>query len=70
MPKYRKGPIPTRGCETGDETLWYPEGETSGFEVFIGEYSASEDQPTGLLAADGSMIWRCAERVGFDLGGE
>ena len=42
-------------------------GETRGDTVFD-DGSWSEDQPTGILTASGDMIYRCASRVGFDLG--
>ena len=44
---------------------WY--GETRGETVFD-DGSWSEDQPTGVLAPNGDMIWRRANRIGFDLG--
>ena len=45
------------------------DGETRGETVFD-DGSWSEDQPTGLLAPNGEMIWRCASRIWFDLGFE
>lgn len=45
------------------------DGETRGETVFD-DGSWSEDQPTGLLAPNGEMIWRCASRIGFDMGFE
>ena len=45
------------------------DGETRGDTVFD-DGSWSEDQPTGVLAPNGDMIWRCASRIGFDLGFE
>jgi hypothetical protein len=60
--RYRVGPA--RAARTFVEP-W--DGETRGETVFD-DGSWSEDQPTGVLAPNGEMIWRCASRVGFDLG--
>lgn len=61
MTRYRRGPIRA----TASYSDW--EGETRGDTVFdSGEWS--EDQPTGILMAGGDMIYRCANRIGFDLG--
>ena len=57
---YRKGPA--RSASHSSE--WYPDGETRGDTVFDnGDWS--EDQPTGILAPDGQMIYRIATRIGF-----
>lgn len=37
-------------------------GETEGREVYD---DWSEDRPTGVLSADGSMIYRVANQIGF-----
>ena len=43
---------------------WWSDAETEGREVYE-DGSWSEDQPTGLLAPDGSMICRAARGIGF-----
>lgn len=53
---------PARG---GDD--YYPDAEPVGHTVYE-DGSWSEDQPTGILTASGEMIYRCATRIGFDLG--
>ena len=66
MAKYRKGPIAKRAMY--DEDDWH--AETHGRDVYVSDDTHSEDQPTGILTADGKMIWRMAHRIGFRLGGE
>ncbi len=62
--RYRVGPA------RAERTFVEPwDGETRGETVFD-DGSWSEDQPTGVLAPNGEMIWRCASRIGFDLGFE
>jgi len=63
MTRYRRGPIRA----TASHYDW--EGETRGDTVFD-DGSWSDDQPTGILTHDGEMIFRCGNRIGFDLGFE
>ena len=44
--------------------MWASDGTTKGREV-IDSGGWSEDQPTGLLDADGNMIYRLATLIGF-----
>lgn len=61
MPRYTTRPTrPARACY--DDRL--PDGETEGREVYD-DGSWSEDQPTGLLTADGEMIYRVRNGIGF-----
>lgn len=47
-----------------DEYMWTSDGRCEGQTVHdTGGWS--EDQPTGLLDADGNMIYRLANRIGF-----
>lgn len=62
MTRYRAGPIRATKADWGE---W--DGETRGDTVFD-DGSWSEDQPTGILSPDGEMIYRRANRIGFDLG--
>ena len=66
MTRYRRGPV-RASAFYADWEGW--EGETRGDTVFdSGEWS--EDQPTGILTPNGEMIFRCGNRIGFDLGFE
>lgn len=47
-----------------DDTDWDDKGETEGREVHD-DGTWSEDQPTGLLTAQGEMIFRVRRGVGF-----
>jgi hypothetical protein len=58
MPRYVSRPHRMATVEGGE---WWPEGETRGTEVYV----ENEDAPTGLIDADGNMIWRIREPVGF-----
>ena len=44
-----------------DGDHWFRDGDTLGDEVEV----SNEDKPTGILDAQGNMIWRLKERVGF-----
>lgn len=58
MPRYTTRPSRTRACDDD-----WPD-ETKDIEVYD-DGSWSEDQPTGLLAPDGEMIWRCGRSIGL-----
>lgn len=62
MSRYRIGPA--KASWHGDEAFYFEEGETKGDTVHD-DGSWSEDQPTGILAPNGDMIWRCANRIGY-----
>lgn len=57
---------PIRAAKTGAD--WYgtewSDGETQGREVYD-DGSWSDAQPTGLLTADGNMLYRVANSIGF-----
>lgn len=53
---------PQRMIRTAHLVGW--EGETEGREVHD-DGTWSEDQPTGLLNADGEMIYRVRNSIGF-----
>ena len=59
MPRYTTRPSRTRAYYD-----YWPDAETKGAEVYD-DGSWSEDQPTGLLAPDGEMIWRCGRSIGY-----
>ena len=59
MPRYTTRPSRTRAYYD-----YWPDAETKVAEVYD-DGSWSEDQPTGLLASDGEMIWRCGRSIGF-----
>ena len=61
MTRYRRGPVRASTFYA----VW--EGETHGDTVFD-DGSWSDDQPTGILTPNGEMIYRCGNRIGFDLG--
>lgn len=62
MPRYFTRPATARRAAVSDDC--WSDAETEGREVYD-DGSWSEDQPTGLLAPDGEMIWRCGRSIGF-----
>ena len=60
MPRYASKP---QRSWIADDT-WHSDGTTEAREV-IDTGGWSEDQPTGLLDAQGNMIYRLAARIGF-----
>ena len=63
MPRYATRPQRMTRA-TWDDTPWLEcDGETGGREVHD-DGSWSEDQPTGLLSADGEMIYRVRNSIG------
>ena len=64
MPRYTTRPQRT-ARSAFDDTPWQEcDARTEGREVHD-DGTWSEDQPTGLLSADGEMIYRVRNSIGF-----
>ena len=63
MPRYITRPQRSLIRATYDDTYW-SDGVTRGDQVHD-DGSWSEDQPTGLLSADGDMICRVRNSIGY-----
>lgn len=64
MPRYVVKPIRTAKTRANWYGTEWSDGETQGREVYD-DGSWSEDQPTGLLNAQGEMIYRARNSIGF-----
>lgn len=63
MARYTTRPRHMIRATHDSHSLW-SDGETGGHEVHD-DGTWSEDQPTGLLSADGEMIYRVRNSIGF-----